>query len=486
MSMRVTPQVVISSSIAHAQQEYDALANLQAQASTGNRIQKISDDPLAALQVLADQAVSDRLDSYTQNIGNVQTKLNTSVSTLTEVSQVLTQAKNLALQGANTSNDAATNGALADQVDSLVSRILDLANARSGDQYLYGGTASNTAPFVVSANNAQGQPDQVVYQGAQQRASAPVGVTQNVSTFYVGSEVFESQQRQATVFSGSTGAAAGSGTDSATGEGTLTVAHTSTTYAAGSGVQAGTSSAAGDTVLGPAGANTLTVVDTSGTGAAGTVSLNGGPAVAFTNGDTDLRVTDSSGGVVYVNTTAITAGFNGSVAITSNGTLSVDGGASTVPITFSGNQVVTDSQTGAVTNVNSSAIRQTGTDRLSYSGTYDAFQALTTLRDDLRNVNNLSQADQVAGIQQIIGELGRIQTNVLGVVGEQSADLQNLDALKQHASDVQLQTKTLISNLQSADITSVVVNLQAQQNLLALTLDSTSRVIGLSLLDFLH
>src|SRR5439155_11953260 len=100
--------------------------------------------------------------------------------------------------------------------------------------------------------------------------------------------------------------------------------HTSTTYQAGSGVQTGSGSAAGDTVIGPAGAHQLTIVDTSGTGAAGTVSLDGGPAVAFTNADTNLKVSGPNGQVVFVDTTAITANFNGTVNITANGTVSVD------------------------------------------------------------------------------------------------------------------------------------------------------------------
>ena len=59
-------------------------------------------------------------------------------------------------------------------------------------------------------------------------------------------------------------AAAGTDTDSATGQAVLTISHTATTFAAGSGVQAGTSSPGGDTILGPAGAHTLTIIDTSG------------------------------------------------------------------------------------------------------------------------------------------------------------------------------------------------------------------------------
>ena len=104
----------------------------------------------------------------------------------------------------------------------------------------------------------------------------------------------------------------------------------------------------------------LNINDTSGTGASGTVSLNGGPTVAFTNTDTDLSVTGPLGETVFINTTAITPGFNGNVDITAAGTLSTDAGTSETVINFSANQIVTNNQTGQVTNIDSSAIRRVG------------------------------------------------------------------------------------------------------------------------------
>ena len=485
MNVRVTPQVLINQAISSAQQSYARLGVLETQASTGKRINQPSDDPIGALRVLVGEAENARLDAYHQNVSGTQSTLNQSVSTLTEAGQLLAQARDLAIQGANTGNDQTSHQALSDQVDSLLNRLVALSNSKSGDQYLYGGTASLTAPFTVSALDSSGRTAQVTYQGADLRASSPVGQTQTVDTLYNGSEVFQSQQRGPTLIGQTTGAKAGAGTDSATGQGTLVVAHTSTTYTAGSGVQTGTNSAAGDTVLGPSGSHTLKVIDTSGTGAAGTFSLDNGPPVAFTSADTNLSVANGNGAVVFVDASAITAGFNGTVAVAGDGTLSVDGGATSTPITFSSNQVVTNSLTGAVTNIDSTNIVRAGSDHVEYTGTFDTFQILQALRDDLRNVRGLSAAEQASAVAGRIGELERVRTNVLGVVGEQSASLQNIESLDQHISAVQLQTKELIGNIQGADISSVVLNLQQQQNLLQLTFSATSRLFDLSLLNFI-
>jgi flagellin-like hook-associated protein FlgL len=229
----------------------------------------------------------------------------------------------------------------------------------------------------------------------------------------------------------------------------------------------------------------LTIVDTSGTGASGTVSLNGGPPIAFTNADTNLKVSGPNGEVVYVDTTAITPGFSGDVAITADGTLSVDNGLSEVLIDFSANQVVTDSQSGAVTNVNTINTRRTGTERLDYSGSYDAFQILMTLRDDLRNTRGLSDHEQAEVLSRHVGELDRVREGILQVIGEQSASLEHLSSLDQRLGDMRLEAQKQAGEIESADISELVLHLQEQQNLLQLTFASSAGVLDLSLLDFL-
>jgi flagellin-like hook-associated protein FlgL len=113
------------------------------------------------------------------------------------------------------------------------------------------------------------------------------------------------------------------------------------------------------------------------------------------------------------------------------------------------------------------------------------FQILSTLRDDLNNTRDLSSSQQAVAVSQTLQELDRANASVLTVVGEQSASLQNMQAIDQHIQDVQLQTKQQIGSLQNADLTQVVVGMQQQQNLLQSTLYSTSRILSLSLLDFI-
>lgn len=483
MDLRITPQVRVSRALYNSQNQTAQLAHLQQEASTGLKLLLPSDDPLATVAVMAQKAQSLRLDTYKGNIDDGTNTLNSSVSALQEVSSLFDQARSLAIQGTDSTLDPQSRASLATQVDSILNRLVQLANSQSAGHYFYSGTASTTQPFQTTS--FQGQITSVAYKGSQQAGQVIVAQKQTVDTLYAGSAVFQPRTRGATVYTGPVGAAPGTGTDSATGQGALLVTHTLTTYAGASGVQAGTGSVAGDTAIGPAGSNTLVINDTSGTGASGTVSLNGGPPVNFTNANTNLRVTDGNGVAVYINTTAITPAFNGSVSFTSTGTLSVDNGASSLPINFSANQVVTNSATGAVTNVNSTNIRQTGTDTVNYTGSFDAFQSLIALRDDFQNAQKLPDSQVAQNVSQRLAEIDRVHDGILGAVGEQSATLLNLQGMSNRVQDVQLSTQGRISDLESADVPSVVVSLQAQQNLLQLTLYSSSKIFDQSLLDFL-
>jgi flagellar hook-associated protein 3 FlgL len=135
--------------------------------------------------------------------------------------------------------------------------------------------------------------------------------------------------------------------------------------------------------------------------------------------------------------------------------------------------------------VASTNIRQAGTDTITYGGAPDAFQTLAGLRDDLRNARGLNPTAQLKSVANRIGELSQVGDNVVRVIGQQSASLQNLSRLQSQVQDVQLETKKLTGDVQSADIAGVLTSLQAQQNLFQATLLTTAQLFNLSLLNFI-
>jgi flagellin-like hook-associated protein FlgL len=486
MNIRFSLQTMIARALSSTRARTDALGRLHEQAGTGKRLLSVSDDPLAAAGALGLKGRDSQIRTYLENLRSARSQLDTGVATLRQVSNVLAQARDIALTANHSANDRAAMEALTQQLDGLLGRMMELANTEHGGRYLFGGQADQTTPFVITARDGQGRPTAVAYQGSQARADVAISTTVRVDLLYRGEEIFQARERQATIYTGDTGAAAGTGTDNATGVGALLVRHTATSYAGASGVAPGTGSVNGDTILGPAGAHQLTVIDTSGTGASGTISLNGGPPIAFSNIDTNLRVYGPAGETVFVDTTAIAPGFSGTLAITADGTLSVDGGVTSVPITFASNQVLTDSATAAITNVDSTNIRRAGTEILDYAGAQDVFQTLIALRDELRSAQTQTADSLSARITIRVAALDRLRENVLQGVAEQSVALENLDSIETHTEELRLELQKQASELESADLGDLVLRLQEEQYLLQLTLASTARLFDHSLVDFIR
>ena len=188
---------------------------------------------------------------------------------------------------------------------------------------------------------------------------------------------------------------------------------------------------------------------------------------------------------MFIDTTAITAGFSGNVDIEAAGTLSTDGGATETVIDFSNNQVVENSITGNVTHIDSSGVAYAGVESLEYEGTADAFTALLELRDDLQNTRGLDSADLSESLERRFVDLQRASDQILNVVGEQSVALQQLDQMAVQNENQQLDLSSRLSDVGSADLAKVIVEMQGVQTTMQFNYAALSIVQSNNLLDFL-
>ncbi len=480
MLYRVTQSQMATTAREYLAKQTSELFRTQQQISSGLRIQRPADDPAGMRRSLIQKDRVERLESHVVSIQQVQSRLEQSHVQLREASTLLTRARDIALQAPQATDDSEISVLVA-ELNGILQALDSVANSSDESGYLFSGTAANNRPFpsLVSTNG------QISYSGASQETQLLLSGDVAREALLPGDFVFQPVSREATVLIGLTGARTGTGTDTATGTRELIVSHGVTTYAAGSGVTAGASSTSGDTVIGSAGTHRLQITDTSGTGAFGTVSLNGGDPVSFTSADTDLRLQGPGGEEVYVNTTAITAGFTGSVDITASGSMSTDGGVSWTVIAFSANESVPDSRDGSVVHIDSSAITRTGTDQLEFPGTNDIFSAVMSLRDELLNTRGLSTSDRIAALGRRHADISRVQDHVLDVVGMQSVSMEQLERLTTRTEDLKLAEKIEYSDTVSADISEAVLRLQELNNLQQFTMAAVGRLLTPDLLQYL-
>ncbi|MCX7397792.1 MAG: flagellar hook-associated protein FlgL [Planctomycetales bacterium] len=457
------------------------LFTTQQQISTGLRIQRPSDDPAAIRRSLIQKDRVDRLEAHEVSISHVKSRLESAHVHLQDINSLLTTARQLAIQSQNVT-DNSERTAIAAQLDGLLQQMTSSANASDESGYLFSGTAADTRPFPGTLDSS----GQTVYAGTPDSTGLYIAGDVERQGLLPGDMVFQSAAREPTVVIGRSGAATGTGTDTAVGSRQLLVIHDSTTFTGGSGILTGTDSAASDTIIGLSGSNVFQINDTSGTGTSGTISLNGGDPVVFNNTMTNLVVTGPLGEKVHVNTTGITAGFNGSVDIEAAGSLSLDGGITRTAISFSTNQQITDSRDGTLVNLDTTAIRHAGTDHVEFPGTSDVFGVIRELRDDILNTRNMPESTRSDSLTRRIGDIERIQDHVLDMVGVQSVSLEQIDRLESRTGDLKLVEKIEYSDTVSADVAEAVLRLKELNNLQQFTMAAVGQLLTPNLLNYIQ
>lgn len=448
------------------------LARLQEQAATGSRLIRVSDGPADASRVLHLQTQVRKYTAYVANLDNLTPSLTQASSVMEQLSEVLQEAQALATQAASGTYSQANRNSIAANIDSLLEQAVFLANTRHMGRYLFSGAAATEPAYAATREG--GRITQVRYAGSLDELPAPVAPGLEYAGTLVGPDAFRASQRAAPTFLGGTGAAAGSGTSSAVGDVWLTVAHLATSLQPGSGIAPGASTA-DDTIVGT---HTLSI-----NAAARTLTLDSGPAVSFTGAEADLAVANSAGDVVHLDMTGW-ADFDGNLEITATGTLSIDDGASTVALdTASANLAVADSRSGRVLFVDARSIARAGLEPVRVGGTHDLFEALLAVRDALTNARGGDDQEQL--IQQSITSLNEAHAVLMQSVAATGGRLQSMDMLKQSLTAVKDQNADQADQIQQADVAQLAVDLARTQTLYQMTLATSSRLLSLSLLDYL-
>ena len=484
MTNRVTSLTFTRNALHYSKLQNKRLFTAQRQITSGVRFELPSEAPIAYRQVRSLETRFTELQADKQVITRTTSTLNASVAQIQSLSDLVTQAKTRIQQGIQALDADERNG-LALEIDAFLAQAKQIGNASFNDHFLFGGTRSDDPPYAFAEPTHDLGPLDVTYSGTHQRGQIHIGNTISIDAFYEGHEIFGGAGRDSTVLVGFSGAKHGGGTDTLIGRATLQVRHVATSFSAGSGVAVGTDSAAKDTIIGPAGSHQLEIIDTAGDGSAGTISLNGGPEVAFTDLDTNLRVDGFPGQTIYLDTTSITAGFSGTVDINSTGTLSVDDGNTAIPIDFSTDQVIRDSDSGRFVTIDSSNVRATGNDYLEFPGTSDLFQLLHATAEDLRNERALSPSEYSKSLDRRLDELDRISEKVFSAMGEQSTSLQTMQTMQYRVDDMMLSIETSASEIQGTNFADAVLQMENSQNLLQYTYAVTAQLNSVTLLNFL-
>jgi flagellin-like hook-associated protein FlgL len=453
---------------------FGRLLESQTQISTGVRVSKPSDDPAAAARILRGQRDLADIASTRSAIESGGDLLSAASANLTDVAGLLSEARATLIQSMNGTLDDGARDVLASQFRGLKEQLMEMANTRFGDRYLYAGTSTTVAPFVQ-----QGQ--DVVYVGDTLEQQIDIGGGL-VAVNLPGNQIFGAFEPSGVQLVGPTGLALGTTANQGQGESTISITRSGSDLAALAAlginpVNGGNS----DSFVGP---RSLRIDAT-----AGTIQLGSGPAVALPQSGSpeaqDFAVYDEQGEILHLDL----SGFviqDVLATVTGEATIAIGTSAAT-PIDFNAIDLqLKDPANGNIVHVNTTEISRAGQELALFGGASDIFSVLEGIAQDLENSEQSTLGELVDRLDVRLGELTRHEGNVTQAIGVLGSRSQRLEVSSERFQNLELRVGGQLGELQDADLAQAISELSQAELAVQLSQSAGSRLLNLSLLNYLR
>ena len=168
-----------------------ALSKTQQQVASGQRILSPSDDVLGTTQVLALQKVIATYKQYDENSFVADSRIKLEEGALTGVVDGLQRARELAIQGTNTTYGATERRSIAAEVRQILGEVRGIANTvDSNGEYIFAGFNVDTAPFAETENPVGSGLYDYSYTGDLGQRTVQIGATRFIAVGDPGDSVF--------------------------------------------------------------------------------------------------------------------------------------------------------------------------------------------------------------------------------------------------------------------------------------------------------
>ncbi|MDR3433069.1 MAG: flagellar hook-associated protein FlgL [Rouxiella aceris] len=186
--MRLSTNMIYTQNMSGVLNNQSLMQESALELSTGQKVNKPSDNPLAASQAVMINQSQAQNSQYTlartfanQSLSEQENVLSSVTSTIQEAQSVIVQAGD----GTLSDDDRASLGT---KLQGLKDQLVNLANSTDGNgRYIFGGYQTNTAPFSVDATTGA-----VTYVGGSTPITQQVDANRTMTIENTGSQVFDS------------------------------------------------------------------------------------------------------------------------------------------------------------------------------------------------------------------------------------------------------------------------------------------------------
>ncbi|TCO76613.1 flagellar hook-associated protein FlgL [Chromatocurvus halotolerans] len=160
--MRISTQMLFQQGLNGMLEQQARSAKTLEQLATGQRVNRVSDDPAAAARIQElDRAVSQQT-TFLDNIGRTRQRLSTEEGSLESAGTVIRRVRELAVQAASDTTGSEGRRLIAVELRQRAEELVDIGNSQSGEgEFIFAGAQSQTRPFVPDVGGIRYDGDSV-------------------------------------------------------------------------------------------------------------------------------------------------------------------------------------------------------------------------------------------------------------------------------------------------------------------------------------
>ena len=145
--------------VADMQQNLINYNRITAQLTSGHKVMNITDDPIAAVNILNTNRQLGQIDTFSTNVEMAKSELSALDDLFSLATGYLSSAWDRAVQANNQTYGEDSLKALKVEIDETIKTMVDLANTEYNDNYIFGGANTKISPYTIDENG------DIVYNG---------------------------------------------------------------------------------------------------------------------------------------------------------------------------------------------------------------------------------------------------------------------------------------------------------------------------------
>ncbi len=156
--MRVSNSMISRSAVERVQENLGNVEKARDRVVTGLRVQRPSDDPIAADRIMETTTDLRANAQYQRNIERGRHRAETEERALDGLTNLIARAREIATQQGSATSGATGRAVAAEEAKGLMESAIALGNTRFGDTFLFGGGYVMSAPFAANGTTSTTQP----------------------------------------------------------------------------------------------------------------------------------------------------------------------------------------------------------------------------------------------------------------------------------------------------------------------------------------